>query len=99
MSSHKQACCILEVCCPPIQAVKALAAMIEDAGTSEEAAQEIRAHFDLVPKGVGAALIAGYASMFKDEVNAARGGYATTSEGAPGGRGNPAASGTPDEGA
>lgn len=86
MSGHKIFCCLYGVCCPPAQQERELASFLESAGTSEEAAAELLAHFDLVPKGVGAAMIAGYAPMFKDEVNAARGGYGTTSEGAPGGR-------------
>lgn len=64
MSSHK-ACCILGICCPPKKQAESLAHMIDEAGTPEAAAQAILEVADLVPKGVGAAMVAGLRPMFK----------------------------------
>lgn len=71
--SNGVACCLLGVCCPPggKAAVAALAEEMheglavgaEDAGYDGIAAW-IMDNFDLVPKGVGKAIIEGYAPEF-----------------------------------
>lgn len=67
MSSHKVMCCLLGVCCPPAKQERALAEFIGAAGGSDFAATELLRQFDLVPKGVGDALVAAYRPMFKAE--------------------------------
>lgn len=66
-------CCLLGVCCPPNEQKAALTAKVEEilggspAGTCEDVADWVLAHFDLVPKGVGAAIVEGYRDAFEEE--------------------------------
>lgn len=83
MSHHIQ-CCLAGVCCPPKARRKALAKMIEEAGSPEAAADAILSTVDLVPLGVGHMIREAYAPMFKAAGNA------------PAEPPNPEAKGTPD---
>lgn len=79
--SNGHVCCLLGVCCPPDEDGRRAAALFEEmkeAHHSENglmepaghdglhwAASWIIANFDLVPKGVGRAIVEGYAPEFE----------------------------------
>lgn len=68
-------CCLLGVCCPPAQRQSALAAKVLEClnkpGTNQEKATDVAKvifeDYDLVPKGVGAAIVEGYKDAFAEE--------------------------------
>lgn len=77
-------CCLLGICCPPRRRLERLAsAMAGAAGGGDQAAEYARAaaewllaNFDLVPKGVGEAIVSGYRAAFRQELE--RGAEADT---------------------
>lgn len=67
-------CCLLGVCCPPQERRDALVAKLSecigglntDEEKAEAAADWIVARYDLVPKGVGEAIVEGYRDAFAE---------------------------------
>lgn len=82
--SNAGACCALRVCCPePNQEGDRVAALVHefehDGGAEKHPSTFISAdwllsQYDLVPKGVGEAIVNGYRQFFKDFKRAAGGG-------------------------
>lgn len=75
--SNGTTCCLIRACCPESEQRKELAEFFAqklgwsatkteaEAGNAAAAADLILDHFDLVPKGVGAAIVEGYKPFLK----------------------------------
>lgn len=66
-------CCLLGVCCPPEQRVKALSDFLGEAAPDVDAfyrtamAQHLLDAYDIGPKGLGEFIVAGYEKAFAGE--------------------------------